>query len=274
MVKRDIIQIDEDKCNGCGICIPNCHEGALQIVDEKVRLISDLFCDGLGACIGHCPQGAIKIVKREAEAYDEIKVIKEMVKKGDATVQAHLQHLRDHNETEFVKQAEEYLEEHNLFKDFKAGESVAPLFSGCPGSRQKILTPKSHGETLEITSELSQWPVQLNLLQPNSSLFKNADLLIVADCVGIAYPNMHQMIKGKKIAIGCPKFDGAQAYKEKIQAILEMNDLNSIESVIMEVPCCGGLAFAVEQAIADSGKKIDFKKTIINVDGKKRDNHD
>lgn len=270
-MKRDIVEINEDLCDGCGICIPNCHEGALQIIDGKARLVSDLFCDGLGACLGHCPKDAITIVQREAEEYDEIKVMKEMVKKGDATVQAHLEHLRDHNETGLLKQAEEFLEDHNLSKKFKIGKEIKASFCGCPGTRSQSLTPKKpvHGD--DVPSQLTQWPVQMKLIPPNHPMFENSNLLICADCVGFAYPNLHKdLLQDKKVIIGCPKLDDIEDYKEKIKEIIRLNDLKSIEVAIMEVPCCTGLYSITEQAVQELKEDLEVKKTIINVDGELR----
>jgi len=218
-MKRDIIVIDEDLCNGCGLCVPNCHEGALQIIDNKARLISDLFCDGLGACIGHCPEGAMKIEKREAEPYDEVKVMKLMVDKGENTILAHLNHLKDHGETEFLKQATDYLKEINFDMDlssfeentksekeiieevFGAKHTDVPHsgFAGCPGSRpmefnidQNQVNAAAQTKEFEVKSELKQWPVQLHLLNPQAQYFRNADVVLAADCVAFSMGDFHR----------------------------------------------------------------------------------
>ncbi|MFC1750052.1 ATP-binding protein, partial [Pseudomonadota bacterium] len=209
MVKRKIIKIDENLCNGCGICIPNCPEGALQIIENKARLISDLFCDGLGACIGDCPQEAITIEEREAEPYDEIKVLKNIIKQGSEVVKAHLQHLEEHGETKFLKQAKDYLEENNISIPDK-------LPCGCAGSKVMFIVPEED-EEVNIKSQLRQWPIQLHLLPVQAPFFDNSDLIVIADCVGFVNPNLHQeLIKGKSIAIGCPKLDDVERYQDKI----------------------------------------------------------
>ncbi len=266
MVKRKIIKINEEKCNGCGLCIPNCPEGALQIIDNKARLISDLFCDGLGACIGHCPEGAIEVVEREAEPYDERKVMGNIVKQGKNTIKAHLEHLRDHGEDKFLQEAIEVLKEKGIEVPL---EKKPKMPCGCPGTMMReINKEQKQRNSLEQSSELRQWPIQLNLLPPHAPFFKDVDLLIAADCVGFANPNLHsQLIKGKAIAIGCPKLDDIHAYKEKIKSIIEMNDLNSITVAIMEVPCCFGLYKIVEEALDESGKRITLKKVVVGIDG-------
>ncbi len=276
LAKRAIIEINEKKCNGCGLCLPNCPEGALQIIDGKARLISDLFCDGLGACIGHCPKGAIKVVEREAKLYDEKKVMENIVKHGTNTIKAHLGHLKDHGETKLLNQAIEVLKLKKItVPKGIIDEKKSPLPCGCPGSAMRdVVIEKTENKSSSknvASSELRQWPVQLNLLPPNARFFSNADLLIAADCVGFANPNFHQgMLKGKAICIGCPKLDDDEAYKEKIQSIIEMNDLKSITVAIMEVPCCMGLYAITEQALNDSGKKVPLNKVIVRIDGKKR----
>lgn len=265
---RNIIKIDEEKCNGCGLCIPNCPEGALQVIDKKVRLISDLFCDGLGACIGYCPKGAITIEEREAEPYSERKVMGNIVKQGKNVIKAHLEHLKEHNETGYLDEAIEFLKE----KGIKNPLEEKPGCPSCPSAAVKDLRKKPTGEpgdaAAEQDSELRQWPVQLNLLPPNASFFNDSDLLIAADCVPFANPNFHsKLLKGKTLAIGCPKLDDIKAYKEKIKAIIEMNDLNTITVAIMDVPCCYGLYKIVEEALDESGKGLTLKKVIIGIDG-------
>ena len=276
MVKRSIIQIDEKKCNGCGLCIPNCPEGALQIIDGKARLISDLFCDGLGACIGHCPKGAIKVVKREAEAYDEKKVMENIVKAGKNTIIAHLEHLKDHGETKYLNEALEVLAKKKIKVDFEVEtKKEEPHMCACPGSAMREVKPEKNSTNKNLNnaskadSELRQWPVQLNLLPPHASFFKGSDLLIAADCVGFANPNFHsEMLKGKSVCIGCPKLDDIERYEEKIQAIIEQNNLKSITVAIMEVPCCGGLYAITESALRKSKKKVPLKKIIVGINGK------
>ncbi len=230
-MKRKIINIDEEKCDGCGVCVPNCHEGALKIIDGKARLISDLFCDGLGACIGHCPQDAITIEEREAEPYDEKKVMEKLVKKGRNTILAHIEHLRDHGETELVKQAAEYIRENNIDMSAEGdGRPAQEVFAknhnaeaqvkepahaaggcggGCPGSAsidfsEIISNGDNHQEVKEETpqepagnekpdfrSALKHWPVQMHLINPSAGYYQNADVVIAADCVAYAMGNFH-----------------------------------------------------------------------------------
>ncbi|MBR9690307.1 4Fe-4S binding protein [Candidatus Woesearchaeota archaeon] len=268
MAKREIIEIDEEKCDGCGICIPNCPEGALQIIDGKARLVSDLLCDGLGACIGHCPKDAITITKRDAKSYDERKVMANIVKQGENTLKAHLHHLAEHNQTKFLNQAINYLKENNLkIPDYQKND-VLPC--GCSGSTLQTIEKKHHKKTFKSSneSELAQWPIQLNLLPPHAPFFNNSNLLIAADCVGFVDPNLHQdFLRGKSVAIGCPKLDDVSAYKEKIQAIIEQNNIKKVTAAIMEVPCCTGLYHAVEQAVEDSKKNVPIEKVIVKIDG-------
>lgn len=272
MAKRKIIKIDEKKCNGCSLCIPNCPEGALRIIDGKARLISDLFCDGLGACIGYCPQGAIQVIEREAEPYDERKVMANIVKQGTNVIKAHLEHLRYHGEIGFLNEAQKYLKEKKIKNPLENEEKFAPC--ACPGSKMMDLREKPAKKgtvAMAQDSELRQWPIQLHLVPPNAPYFNNADLLIVADCVGFANPNLHQkLIKGKTIAIGCPKLDDTERYKEKIKAIIQMNNLKSITVAIMEVPCCRGLSMVCQEALAESGKKVLLKEIIIGIDGEEK----
>ena len=246
-MKRQIIQIDEEKCNGCGLCIPNCHEGALQLIDGKARLISDLMCDGLGACIGHCPEGAIEIIEREAQAYDEIAVIKEMVTKGENTVIAHLAHLKDHQEFGYLKQGVKWMQENKSQIDFNVDHIIAIVHNGsskkensdscgcgshensqspqqhhhandhahsgggCPGSMAKTIQrtePVTNNIITDSPSELAQWPVQMHLINPAASYFQNSDLLLAADCVAYSLGNFHsKYLKGKSLCIACPKLD-------------------------------------------------------------------
>jgi ferredoxin len=273
MVKRKIIHIDEGKCNGCGLCIPDCPEGALQVIDGKARLISDLFCDGLGACIGSCPEGAITIEEREAQPYNEKKVMENIVKQGENTIKAHLEHLEEHGETKYLEQAEEFLEEKGIKIKHKKKEESKQLPCGCPGSMMKDFRGKDKETGLNIKqkSELRQWPVQLNLVNPNAPYFKDADLLIAADCVPFAYANFHSDFLRKKILIiGCPKLDDIEFYREKLTEIFKSNNIKSITLVHMEVPCCFGLQQLVEKAIEDSGKTISLKKSIITIHGENK----
>ncbi len=267
---RNIITIDESKCDGCGLCVPECHEGALQIIDGKARLISDLFCDGLGACLGHCPQGALEIVEREAEPYNESKVMDYIVKGGVNVIKAHLEHLIDHNELDFVTEAIEYLNEHNIpIPDLKKDKVQ---HSGCPGSAEisfenKIESENEDGGTRP--SHLTQWPIQLHLVSPQANYYRNSDLLLAADCCGFAYPDFHKdFLKGKSLAIACPKLDSNKnVYLEKLTEMINNSSLKSITVLIMQVPCCSGLLQLAEQAIDVSERDIPLHAKVIGIDG-------
>ena len=266
MAKRKIIKIDTDKCNGCGDCIPNCPEGALQIIDNKARLISDLFCDGLGACIGHCPVGAINVEEREAEKYDERKVMENIIKQGPNTIKAHLAHLKDHKQHQFLKEAQEVLKE----KGIKVPGGDLPC--GCPGTQvkqfaAKAATPKAD-QSAPAASELRQWPVQITLIPPSAPYLEGADVLIAADCSAFAYGNFHQdLLRGKVLLVGCPKLDDSGAYQEKMTQIFADNNIKSVTCAHMEVPCCFGLVHITKEAIKSSGKDIPFKDVTITVQG-------
>ncbi|MGA2090266.1 MAG: 4Fe-4S binding protein [Endomicrobiales bacterium] len=270
-MKRDIIKIDEEKCNGCGMCIPNCPEGALQIIEGKIRLISDLFCDGLGACIGHCPQGAISIEQRDSQPYDERQVMANIVKAGPAVTAAHLKHLKDHGQTEFLNQALTYLRQNNIaVPPESTSEEKAPC--GCPGSAMKDLRASrpAKGETCgPVLSELAQWPIQLHLINPQAPYFKNAELVIAADCVPFAFGDFHQrFLKGKKLIIFCPKLDdSAEVYISKLTELFKVNNIKSVTLVHMEVPCCFGVEKYVTEAISQSGKNVILKEYTISLTG-------
>lgn len=277
MAKRKIINIDQDKCNGCRLCIPNCPEGAIQMIDKKARLVSDLFCDGLGACLGHCPQGAITIEEREAEAYNEAKVMENIVKHGKNTIKAHLEHLESHGETRYLKEALEYLRKNGIndpTKEIHAGNGMSGHAhrheGGCPGSRVMDFarhTKPSVGHR-HAQSELGNWPVQINLVPPHAPYLNGADLLISADCVPFAYPDFHEeLLKGKVVLVGCPKLDDIGKYSDKIKAMLKDNDIRSVTYARMEVPCCSGLVGVIKEAIAGSGKNIPFKEIVIGIKG-------
>ncbi len=265
-VKRKIIEIDEKKCNGCGKCIPNCPEGAIQIIDDKARLVSDLFCDGLGACIGHCPEGAITIIERDAEPYSEKKVMERIVRQGKNVIKAHLEHLKEHGEKGYLNEAVEFLKEKGIENPMVPGE----LPCGCPGSKvMDLKNEKKHPEShARMGSELSQWPVQLMLVPPSAPYFDNADILITADCVPFAYANFHQdFLRGRRLVMGCPKLDDIEFYTKKLTQILELNNIRSIKLVHMEVPCCFGLKHAVEKAVKESGKNVDISESIVSISG-------
>lgn len=246
MATRKIVRIDEERCNGCGLCIPNCAEGALQIVDGKAKLISDKFCDGLGACLGHCPQDAITVTEKKAEVFDE---------------KAVESHLHERKESKSISEPQP-----------QPKPEPAPSFAGCPSSRaMHFQVPESGVEADSVTpsvSMLSQWPVQLKLVPVNAPYFRDADLLVVADCVPLAYPNFHQdFLKGRAVVVGCPKLDDVQYYKEKLAEIFKTNSIKSVTVPYMDVPCCFGLVMATEEAIRASGKDIPIKKVKIGIRG-------
>ena len=337
---RDIIRIDEEKCNGCGLCVPNCHEGALQVIDGKVRLVSELMCDGLGACIGHCPEGAITIEKREAEPYDEIAVMSEMAGKGANTVTAHLRHLKDHHEYGYLEEGTTWLEVHSKDLSFSVDEVLAAVSGdagevkashgghaahggqnaggghaahggqghgehgqrgvhghgehgqhgahghaghgqhgahghnggGCPGSRERVMAPAAVLAPVpgEIPSQLTHWPVQMHLVNPNSPVYRGADLLLAADCVAFSLGSFHNsFLKGKSLAIACPKLDsGTETYIDKLTVMIDTAKVNTITVMMMEVPCCGGLMQMVRAALARAARKVPVKAMIVSIDGK------
>lgn len=229
MIRR-IIQINEDKCNGCGACAAACHEGAIGMVNGKAKLLRDDYCDGLGDCLPTCPTGAITFVEQEAAAYDETAVKAAQAKKKQ------------------------------------------PMPCGCPGSNIKQFhrdeKQTTSEESTNIDSQLSQWPVQIKLVPVNAPYFKNADLLIAADCTAYAYGDFHnKFIKNRITLIGCPKLDSVD-YSEKLTAIIRENDIKSVTIVRMEVPCCGGLEHAAKTALQASGKFIPWRVVVVSTDGK------
>jgi Pyruvate/2-oxoacid:ferredoxin oxidoreductase delta subunit len=269
-MKRQIIEIDEEKCNGCGLCVPGCPEGALQIIDGKARLISDLFCDGLGACLGECPEGAINTVEREAEPYSEELVMENIIKAGPNTIKAHLKHLQDHGETEYFAQAVAII--------MKKGLPIPQIIKdecpsgGCPGAASQSLTrdkPQAENVIRELKSELRQWPVQLHLINANAPYLENAELLIAADCVPFAYANFHErFVKGKIVINLCPKLDkDIDKYVEKLAEIFKNRNIKSLTIVRMEVPCCGGTEWIVQKAMERSGRLIMPRVNIVSIQG-------
>ncbi|HUI73227.1 MAG TPA: 4Fe-4S dicluster domain-containing protein, partial [Spirochaetia bacterium] len=250
MSTRKIISIDHDICNGCGECIPNCPEGALQIIDGKARLISDLFCDGLGACLGHCPEGAIEMVEREAEPYDERRVMAGIAPQGANTIRAHLKHLHDHGESRLLSQAVGYLEENGIAVPDGIG-------SPAPGPQKSSLT-----------SQLVNWPIQLHLLSPLSPQLAGKDVLLSADCVAHAVPDFQgTFLTGKALAIACPKLDeGKDVYRDKIVAMVETARINTLTVVMMEVPCCRGLLAIAQDALSRCNRKVPLKAVIVGIE--------
>jgi NAD-dependent dihydropyrimidine dehydrogenase PreA subunit len=230
---RKIVKIDEEKCDGCGVCVPACAEGALQIVDGKAKLISEVYCDGLGACLGECPQGAITIEERESEAFDE-----------EAT-------------------------KHHLAAKAHAADDTLPC--GCPSTTvsqfEPCVSPHAIPES-RPSSMLGHWPVQLTLVPPKAPFLQGADVVLAADCVPFAYGSFHQdFIKDHALLVACPKLDDFEAHQAKLTEILRQADLRSLTVVHMEVPCCSGLVHMARQAIATSGKDIPLKEMTIGIRG-------
>ena len=238
MVLRNIVRIDEKKCNGCGLCIPACAEGALQIVDGKARLVKDVYCDGLGACLGECPQDAITIIQREAEEFDQ-KAAEEHMKNSQPVPAVHHTHL------------------------------------ACPSAKamQLEIEPKEKAATKpseKRQSRISNWLYQLKLLPPNAPFFENADLVIAADCVPFAYADFHEdMLKNRTLAIGCPKLDDVNLYRSKLAEIFRTSNIRSVTVVNMEVPCCFGLTRLVQEALELSGKNVPLRQETISIKGEK-----
>jgi ferredoxin len=266
-VQRQIIRIDEEKCDGCGVCVDGCPEGALQMIDGKARLISEITCDGLGACIGECPQGAITVEEREAAPYDERATLDNLLPKGANTLKAHLKHLHQHGQTTFLDQALAYLQELGAaVPDYKE----KPMECGCPGSAPRDLSrPAAAGPTEGLVSQLSQWPVQLHLISPLNPVFTGADVLLAADCVPFAMADFHsRWLAGKKLAIACPKLDqGQEIYLDKLTALVRDARINTLTVMIMEVPCCGGLLRLAQAAVERAGRKVPVKAVVVGVRG-------
>lgn len=285
-MKRKIITINEELCNGCGNCIDGCHEGALQLIDNKARIVSELYCDGLGACIGECPTNAITIEEREAEPYNEIAVIERIAPKGEKTVLAHLKHLKEHGETAYIAQAVAYIEEKKLPINLDLLKEEKPkLACGCPGSMARsfsqvatsTLTPTglkknaaaTPSRSVEIKSALTHWPIQLHLIRPEASFLAGADVIVAADCVAYAYADFHnRFLRGKKLVIACPKLDSNQElYVSKLTQMMNEGAINTLTVVIMEVPCCGGLMQLAKLAAERATRKVPIKRIVIGVEG-------
>jgi ferredoxin len=293
-MKRQIVKIDRDLCNGCEECIPNCHEGALQMIDGKATLISDLLCDGLGACIGHCPVGAITIEEREAAPYNEVAALQEMIPQGRNVVIAHLKHLRDHQQHQFIAEAAAYLRDHKGQIDFDPEEilsaveitenpkqKIIPIMhhdhahhgGGCPGSRPMSFQSGRGNQTPDNSfrpgSALTQWPVQMHLINPNAPYFHRADLLLAADCVAFSLGDFHQSwLEGKKLCILCPKLDSEMhIYVDKLVHLIREANLNTITVMKMQVPCCGGILQMAQKARETAGRNIPVKSVTVGIQG-------
>jgi len=244
-IMRKIIEIDENLCNGCGECIINCAEGALQIVDGKAKMLAEKYCDGLGACLGHCPTGALRIIEREAEDFDEEAV----------------EELLSHRETAQAHPA-----------------PPAQLACGCPSAKLQTFSPVTPCQSANAPiplgsttgSALSHWPVQIRLVPPSAPFLKGADLLIAADCVPVAYSEFHRdLLSGKVVMLGCPKFDEVESAIQRFTEIFASAGIKSITMAIMEVPCCGNMRHIVSQALARSGKTIPVQEVVISARGER-----
>jgi NAD-dependent dihydropyrimidine dehydrogenase PreA subunit len=270
-MKRAIITINQDTCTGCGLCIPNCPEGAIQIIEGKARLVSDLMCDGLGACLGHCPESAITIEEREAEEYDERKVMANIVKQGAATIRAHLVHLKEHNQAAFLHQAIDYLKEHALAIPEGMENRAQSAHAGCPGSRTMAFNrPDEVAEPQGLQpSQLTHWPVQMHLLSPAAPHYQGSDFLLAADCVAYSLGDFHQnYLKGKTLGIACPKLDnGKEIYLEKLRALIDTARINTLTVMIMQVPCCRGLLQLARDAAAQATRKVPVKCITVGIKG-------
>jgi ferredoxin len=279
-MKRQIIRIDEELCNGCGSCIPGCPEGALQIIEGKARLVSDLFCDGLGACLGECPTGAITVEEREAEPYDERRVMAEsVIPKGEAVIRAHLHHLQGHGEEGHLREALAVLEERGL--ELPPGEEpeagclhAGHGQAGCPGAQARetaeAAAPGGSAGGPELPSQLRQWPVQMHLIPPSAPYFRDADVLLAADCTAYAHGDFHrEFIRGRRLAIACPKLDSQQEiYLDKLKALIDFSEIRSLTVLTMEVPCCRGLLALARRAAAEAQRRVPLYWQELSVEGR------
>ena len=240
---RDIVKIDEELCDGCGLCLPGCAEGAIEIRQGKAGLVADKFCDGLGACLGHCPRGAITIIKRQADAFDE------------ESVEERLSELKKAEQNKAMQT-----------------EPATKLGCGCPGSAMATFAPAGLTTAKKTgtahTSSLNHWPVQIRLIPPHAPFLKGADILVAADCAPVAYPLLHQeLLPGKVIMLGCPKFDDANDYLQRFVDIFKQAGINSVTVLSMEVPCCAGLGQIVRRAVSLSGREIQFEEIKVSRQG-------
>ncbi len=255
---RKMVKIDEEKCNGCGLCVPACAEGAIQIVDGKAKLVADNLCDGLGACLGDCPEDAITIEEREADEFDE------------AAVEDHLKSIgREPQPHEHEPVAPGGGCPSAAVKSFAAPAAGG----GCPSARMMNFSEeKEEGAGVgSRPSRLAQWPIQLHLVPPTAPFFQNADVVLAADCAPFAYADFQEdLLKGKALAIACPKLDDTTPYIDKLTAMITQSNIQSLTVVHMEVPCCNGLIMMAKQAIAQSGKDIPFETVCIGIRGDKK----
>ncbi|URA09718.1 ATP-binding protein [Thermospira aquatica] len=251
-MKRKMIVIDEEKCNGCGLCVPNCPEGALQIIDNKARLVSEFYCDGLGACVGYCPQNALHIEEREAEPYDEARVLQNIIRQGRNVIDAHLKHLASHNQWKDYEIAVSILREKGI--SFTEGEKP----------NQHFPSP----EVFQTGYTLTHWPIQLHLVHGEDEAWEDANILLAADCTAFSLPGFHTHLKETKLLIACPKLDTHQEiYLEKLVTIFEKKEPKSFTTMVMEVPCCRGLAFLAKKARDTSGSSLPIKVITVGIEG-------
>jgi len=232
-VKRKIIRIDSELCDGCGVCVPSCAEGAIEVVDGKARVLAEKYCDGLGACLKECPKGALTVEEREAEEFDE------------RAVEVHLS------------------------SEEKPAHGI-PIAHGCPSAKLQTFAPKPLGEGVPAlqASALSHWPVQIRLVPPTAPFLKGADLLVAADCAPVAYPNFHRdFLKGKAVMVGCPKFDDVQRYVDKFADIFRTANIKSVTVLDMEVPCCSALPRIVKRGMELAGKSVPLEEVVISARG-------
>jgi NAD-dependent dihydropyrimidine dehydrogenase PreA subunit len=244
-ILRKIIKIDENLCNGCGLCVPDCAEGSLQIIDGKARLVADNLCDGLGACLGSCPTGALQVIEREAEDFSEEAV-------------------------------EEFLAKKKIQEQKQSAAPVKPRPSGCPSAQFQTFAPQTPCQvankpvaTIENgTSTLSHWPVQIRLVPPTAPFLQNADLLVVADCTAVSAPNFQRdFLTDKVVMMGCPKFDDAQSYVQRFAEIIATCNLHSLTILIMEVPCCSSMTGIIKQAMEQAGKTVPVDQITLSTRG-------
>jgi NAD-dependent dihydropyrimidine dehydrogenase PreA subunit len=271
-MKRKIIQIDQEKCTGCGLCVTGCPEGALQVIDGKARLVGDLLCDGLGACLTTCPEDAISVEEREAEPYDEIKVMDNIIPQGKNVIRAHLHHLKSHGQTTYLEKALGYLRDKNILIDPGPEEPVAPLAGHqCPGSRAMSFQAAGANEEDpgRRPSRLTHWPIQLHLISPDAPHYQGSDLLVAADCVAYTHADFHRdYLKDHTLAIACPKLDSNQEiYRDKLVALIDRSQVRSIKVMIMQVPCCGGLLRQVMEAAGQASRKIPVTCVVVGING-------
>ena len=260
---RDIITIDEAKCTGCGLCIPNCPEGALQIVDGVAKLVSDQMCDGLGACLGECPEDAIVVEQREADSYNEEEVVKHIMTQGNEVLEAHLDHLREHGEEEYIKIAEEVIqkERQDVEQPLQEGESNSASVGSTPSGE--------FASALYSGEQQPQWPIQLQLAMPTDPVFHGSDVVLAADCTAYAVGDFHERyLQHRAFTIACPKLDSnLEVYRDKIKTMIDESRIASLTIVIMQVPCCRGLLAIATQALEQAARSIPVRTIVIDIKG-------